>query len=64
MTKYFIIVCNGFQSSQYFRTEQKAQEAADRRNAIIGFRHWMVRSVWLYDNYADDERPYGTMRRA
>lgn len=64
MTKYFIIVCNGFQSSQYFRTEQEAQEAADRRNAIMGFRHWTIRPVWMYDNRVDDDRSYGTMRRA
>lgn len=64
MTKYFIIVCNGFQSNQYFRTEQEAQAAADRRNALMGFTHWKVRPIWLADDYADDERPYRAMRRA
>jgi hypothetical protein len=64
MTKYFIIVCNGFQSSHYFRTEQEAQAAADRRNALVGGTHWTIRPIWSSDKYADDRRPYGIVKRA
>ena len=58
MTKYFIIVCNDLQGGRYYRTEKEAQEAADRRNALMGRLSWAVRPVYLYDAYASDERPY------
>lgn len=57
MKKYFVIAVNGFQSSNYYATREEAQAAADRRIAISG-QPWAVREVWLYDEYADDNRPY------
>jgi len=63
MTKYFIITCNGIQGGNYYRNEKDAQDAAARRNAIAG-QNWKVKEVWLYDEYADDDHPYGTMKRA
>lgn len=61
MTKYFTISCNGFQSEKYFREEKDAIAAADRRSALSGQR-WSVSEIWLTDPYADDERPYRTVR--
>lgn len=57
MKKYFVIMVNGFQSSNYYGTREEAQAAADRRIVISG-QPWTVREVWLYDEYADDNRPY------
>ncbi len=64
MNRYYTINANGFQGSDYYKTEQEAQAAADRRNAITGRNWWTVREVWLSDPYADDNRPYGIVKRA
>lgn len=61
MTKYYVIACNGFQGSTYYRARTDAQAAADRRHAISG-QVWIVKEVWLNDPYADDERPYKAKR--
>ena len=60
MTKYYTIVCNGIQG-KYYHTKEEAQIAADRRRVVAG-QHWEVKEVWLYDGYADDDRPYLTKK--
>ena len=57
MTKYFVITCGSFQGTTYYKTEIEAQAAAERRHNISG-QNWQVKEVWLYDPYADDQRPY------
>jgi len=58
MMKYFTINGNGIQGA-YYKTQEEAQAAADRRNALHGRLVWFVREVWLADPYAADNRPYG-----
>lgn len=65
MHKYFMIVTvYGLQGGHYYKTEAEAQAAADLRNALYGCKLWMVREIFLRDSYADDTRPYITMKRA
>lgn len=64
MYRYYTLNANGLQGGNYYKTEEEAQAAADRRNAITGRKWWTVREVWLRDPYADDTRPYKTMKRA
>ena len=61
MTKYYVIACNGFQSSIHHRNYADAKAAADRRHAISG-QTWIVKEIWLNNPYADEERPYKAKR--
>lgn len=64
MNCYYTINANGLQGCDYYKTQDAAQAAADCRNALMGRKLWTVRMVWLSDPYADDDRPYKTMKRA
>ena len=60
--KYYTIEGNGIQGA-YYKTEQEAQDVADRRNAIHGKVIWKVREVWTRDEYAADPGPYHKVKR-
>ena len=58
MKRYYIVELDGRTTGRYYNTRVEAEAAATRRRVISGQQEWDVEVVWLYDEYADDDRPY------
>lgn len=60
--KYYIIIVNGVQVHRTYTTKEEAERAARSRFSVTG-RKWRIEELYTTDPYADDDRPYGLMRR-